>query len=403
MRTIIKISQIDFELPEKVEEEIMVQNEKIRLVTYRFFRNKHKEVIGDLVYLIERICSENDNRDFVYAFGYGDLSSLIAAIINCQLNRISEDNLWAFVNTINKYSTRKILGGVNYKLMHIDEITDLNSNDNVYLKAPFSVLGHLGFNIEDNLSLRYIHEIIKENLPKLNKNIKLLSKEYFPDHPDNIALGQYMLVEEKISAPQFTVEGYVDSDGGVQVLFVTDTDFFTEHRMIDKFITPSRIIPTDKLSKLRHIVKSDIERLRLKQTFFNCEYWFINNDFKLIEVNGRTAAVFGWIYRSSYNFDLTDNILRFLLGYDLIYNSNANSISAECNLVTKRQGQASVIMDYHEFNRLSYYKKIVTPPDREIKNISDYGTVLAKVYLNSKSYEEIESRLDEIRHHIMRG
>lgn len=320
-----------------------------------------------------------------------DLGSLIAALTNQELGLPGASVESVFL-TLHKQITKKITKTpIKSKLWNI--WTDFPKlTFPLYVKAPYSSFGTLGFEVKSVADIERITPQLQSQLPAMNKPFyELLSPtEITKKYPS--ALQDVVTIEPLIHAPQVTVEGYVHQ-GRVVPLCITDTNFFPGNALFDNFSLPSRQSSTVQQAIFDQTIK-DISATKLNTSFFNAEYWIIDDKPLLIEINCRAAYCFRDLYKDVYDYDLKLAMLQLAQGIEPVTLLPARAAAAQFN-----------VFDFHShsYQQLVALRKIIPNlsirivPTTAKKARSDHGVLVAQFELTGSGYEEIFAMAEKIR------
>jgi len=330
-------------------------------------------------------------------FYYLDIGALIAARL-CDEFNLPGPSLESIFLTYNKYYTRiKTNHNIAFDYFDISSPKQNLLHFPFYLKAPCSSLGILGYEILNEDELEEKLKIVRIQLPKMTKSVFPLFKNYIDVEKYPLAIHPIMMIEGLTNEFQMTVEGFV-YDNQVYFTVITDTNNFSDSKKIDNFSMPSKL--NEKIQeKIKETAKKDIKAIRLNNSFFNCEYW-VGNDIKLIEINGRAAASFYNLYKKVYGYDVFEAGIKLCLDQKPDINLKQNCFGGQFNILTEKEGNSNNMIYY---NRLPKSCNILIRPDKNVTQLSQFGRVIAQMELFGKSYAEIKDRADEIRKKVMKN
>ncbi|PIQ78805.1 hypothetical protein COV81_04200 [Candidatus Peregrinibacteria bacterium CG11_big_fil_rev_8_21_14_0_20_41_10] len=341
---------------------------------------------------------ENNQIDGIYFST--DIGSVIGSIL-CQKYNLPGPTLDATITCQNKYYTRELLDtGVKHQAIKLNTSLKKLPEFPFYLKAPTSVLGILGFTINNQKEFKQAIKIAKKELPKLLKPTKKLYKKYLDIKKFPLANKPILLLEELIKKEQITVDGYVYNNQP-QIVAITDTNLAPDLRLIDNFSTPSKL----PLSLQKTIITQaciDIKSTGLNNCAFNIEYWIDNNKIRLIEINSRAATCFTKLYKEAYNYDL------YATGLKLATSINPKTLTltpqkyaTQYNITTINEGRADQLFNFDY--PIPYPHQFFRTPKETIKQISEYGQVIAQIELADKSLTNMHKKIQKLRHKLLKS
>jgi hypothetical protein len=322
-----------------------------------------------------------------------DLGSLVGAVL-CEEFGFPGPSVIAAFHCFHKYYTRKFLPAPEgYSLFHIEQDFPSRKEYPFYIKAPYSAAGVLGYGIHSEKDLINVLPMIKKELPQMNMAINTFMSRYLPENMHDEAFQNVMVIEKYIDAPQLTIEGFVHN-GEVNFTVITDTNFYPNSRLIDNFSMPTRL-DDEKTSYLKEQAKKDVLTLGINNCFFNSEYWIMDDGYTLIEVNCRAASCFEYLYNDIFDYDVTRAGVELCLGILPKQIGLSDGFGGQFNVVTQYEGNSSDIFNYQAISpsKLS----IKRPEHTQIRNMSDFGTVITQFELTGRTYEEIKSIADDYR------
>jgi hypothetical protein len=205
-----------------------------------------------------------------------------------------------------------------------------------------------------------------------------------------------MLVEEFIDGPQVTVEGWV-SDHRPHIWAITDTNTYPGSRVIDNFSLPSRHSPRTQALLTERAIEA-IGNVGLNNGFFNIEFWCHGDGVTLTEINGRAATCFYNLYRRCLGSCIYEAGLALATGQQLVLPSMSTTavVGGQFNFITFAEDRAEHLLDFARAQAIPQLSLYVSPGDR-VKQVSEFGTVLAQIDLFGRSYEEIHTEADRLR------
>lgn len=323
-----------------------------------------------------------------------DLTSLISARL-CDEFNLPGPTFKSSFNCFHKYFTRMLTSKAILKCA-ID-VNDRNIEINkypVYLKSPVSSLGILGFTIKNENDLVKALNIAKNALPRQMNVLKDFFGRYLCKEYNKMAAKDLMLVEKYISGEQFTIEGFV-YDNEIVFTVIADTNYFPGSKLIDNFSIPSRL-SEEKIKKLKKCAENDVIKLGLKNTFINLEYWDYKDSFVLIEANSRAAVCFNYLYKKLYGYDSVKAGLELCVGKKpSIPEFKTELFGGQFNINTKKEGPVSKIFNLPK--RFPYKTRYFFNDKDYIRQLSEFGTVIAQMDITGSSYADIKKKADNLR------
>ena len=350
-----------------------------------------------LAYLDEarRYIESHDIAGLYYSF---DLASLLAAVL-CTEYGLPGPSLAATFAAYHKLYTRLLTGAAPQpRVCRLgDALTDRPPYP-FYIKAPCSAAGVLGFTIRGDADLTRAMRLVERELPTMNTPLFPFYRRHLDLDAFPLALEHVFLVEDYISAKQMTLEGFV-RHGEVQFTAATDTNTFPQSPLIDNFSLPSRILePT--LARIRAQAQRDIAQLGLDNSFFNVEYWYGDGEIKLIEINARAATTFYNLYRRVLGYDVYRAGIELCLGQQPTVRCAANGVGGQFNVLTTQEGSSSDLFDYDV--PIPHFTDLFIAANTPIRQLSEYGVVIAQIELFGDKFAEIEATANAYRRRLLK-
>ena len=209
-----------------------------------------------------------------------------------------------------------------------------------------------------------------------------------------------MLVEEFIDGPQVTVEGWVYQNQP-HIWAITDTNTYPGTRVIDNFSLPSRH-PAHIQAQLAKQACQAIRNVGLDNGFFNIEFWCHEDSVTLTEVNGRAATCFYDLYRNCLGACIYEAGLALACGHaPTLENARHDVVGGQFNLISFAEDAAENLLD-HEHARTIPGLTIYFEEGSQVKQMSEFGIVLAQIDLFGQSYEEIHHQAEALRRRLLK-
>ncbi|CAF3009233.1 unnamed protein product [Rotaria sp. Silwood2] len=180
-----------------------------------------------------------------------------------------------------------------------------------------------------------------DELKQLLKNPKIQSHLTTFVHPFNQLIERYvpanvfqtnvsyMLAEELLSGHQFTVDGYVDGNGEVTILGMTDTIMDSNKVSYLRFDHPTNLLPSYVQQRAKDICQRIVKGIDLRWSLFNIEFYYNqeNDDLKIIEINPRHVGLFGDMYELVHGQNTYEIMLDLSMGQATSFRSVKPSYS----------------------------------------------------------------------------
>lgn len=327
-----------------------------------------------------------------------DLASLLAAVL-CAEYGLPGPSLTATFAAYHKLYTRRLTGAPPQpRVCRLgDPLTDRPPYP-FYIKAPCSAAGVLGFTIRSDADLAQAMRVVERELPAMNTPLFPFYRQHLDLDAFPLALEHVFLIEDYVTAKQMTLEGYV-RHGEVQFTVATDTNTFSQSPLIDSFSLPSRI-PEHTLSRIRAQARRDIAQIGLDNSFFNVEYWYGDGEIKLIEINARAATTFYNLYRRVLGYDVYRAGVELCLGQQPKVRCTANGVGGQFNMLTTQEGSSSDLFDYEV--PIPDFTDLFIPANTPIRQLSEYGVVIAQIELFGDTFAEIAARANAYRQRLLK-
>ena len=269
-----------------------------------------------------------------------------------------------------------------------------------YIKPPWLNLGILGFKLESADDLRRALDVARREYGAWSPLYFPFFRRYIDTQKYPLAARDIMLVEEFVDGPQVTVEGWV-SDNKPYIWAITDTNTYPGSRVIDNFSLPSQHSPQTQ-SLLAKRAMEAISNVGLNSGFFNIEFWCHRDTVTLTEINGRAATCFYNLYRRCLESCVYKAGLALACGRQFVFPSTSTGVvGGQFNFITFGEGWAEHLFDFTRARTVPQLSLYVSPGDR-VKQVSEFGTVLAQLDLFGRSYEEIHAEAERLRHLLLK-
>lgn len=269
-----------------------------------------------------------------------------------------------------------------------------------YLKPPWLNLGILGFKLESVADLDRALRLARRDYPAWSPLYTPFFERYVDLEKYPLAVQDIMLVEEFVDGPQVTVEGWV-YDRQPHLWAITDTNTYPGTRVIDNFSLPSRH-PAPVQAELERQACAAIGSVDLDNGFFNIEFWCHADGVTLTELNGRAATCFYQLYRRCLDACIYEAGLTLASGRPPSLDRGPRPVvGGQFNLITFAEDAAENLLD-HEQARTIPDMTIYFEPGSQVRQMSEFGIVLAQIDLFGDSYAEIHAQAEDVRHRLLK-
>jgi len=328
-----------------------------------------------------------------------DLGDLIAAVLAKEAGLPGPSPEAVFLCLHKLYGRRAEVDPIRYGAVRLDEELPALTYP-AYMKAPWLKLGLLGFKLESDDEARAAMELARRELPAW-------ARQYYPLFEAVVDLAKYplattdmMLVEEFVEGRQVTVEGW-SLHGDVQIWAMTDTNTFPGSRVIDNFSTPSRV-DAETAATLTAKTIETIRAFGFDGGFFNVEFWLTDNDVRLTEVNGRSAACFGGIYELALGADIFAAVADVACGRTpRALPQVGGRVAGQFNVITFEDDLAGNLLDNDAAKMVPEFSAF-RRADERVRPVSEFGVVLGQIEIAGDSHEEIHARAAEMRRRLLK-
>jgi len=324
-----------------------------------------------------------------------DIGSLVAAVL-CKEFKFPGPSIESVFLCYHKYYTRKcthsqvnsVPVALNKKAHHTFPF---------FLKAPCSTAGVLGFTIRNDEEFGKAITLAKKELPSLNHPMFPLFRKYVNVKKYPLALKNVMLVEDLITAKQVTIEGFVYK-GKVTFMAIAERNHAKGSRLVDFYNVPTTV-PKRIIEKLKRRARKDLKRVKLDNSPFNSDYWVTDDKIRLIEINSRVATLFYNIFREVLGYDSSRMAVELCLGMKPSAKSHKVKVGGLFNINTTQEGKAHKIFNYKK--KLPFKTHMNIEKDHRIKQLSEFGQVMARFEVYGKNYKEMKHIADVYRKKVL--
>ena len=140
----------------------------------------------------------------------------------------------------------------------------------------------------------------------------------------------------------------------------------------------------------------------LDNGFFNIEFWCHEDGVTLTEVNGRAATCFYQLYRQCLDACIYEAGLSLASGRAPSLNpARRPVVGGQFNLITFAEDAAENLLDHEQAQAVPGIT-IYFEPGSQVRQMSEFGIVLAQVDLFGDSYEEIHAQAEELRRRLLK-
>lgn len=269
-----------------------------------------------------------------------------------------------------------------------------------YLKPPWLNLGILGFKLNSADDLQRALTIARRDYGAWSPLYYPFFRRYIDLQKYPLATRDIMLVEDFVDGPQVTVEGWV-FEKQVHIWAITDTNTYAGTRVIDNFSLPSRQ-PAHIQARLAQRATEAITNIGLDNGCFNIEFWCHEDDVTLTEVNGRAATCFYNLYRHCLGVCVYEAGLALACGQKpTIETTRSEIVGGQFNFITFGEDWAENLLDFDRARAIPQLTLYVSEGDW-VKQVSEFGIVLAQIDLFGRSYAEIRAEANRLRRLLLK-
>jgi hypothetical protein len=301
------------------------------------------------------------------------------------------------------------------KFTYID-IFDDNWEKNIfsypfYLKPTDLQISIHQYVINNKKEMEMVLEILRIELPKLDKEYKYIYHKYLDINKYPLAIKHIVVIEEIIkNSSQINWEGYVNSKGNIYTFSFTDEIFADKDKYIfSDFVMKSKQ-SKENLKIIEKICFNYLKNTKFKNGFTNIELWISNNNnIRIIECNPRCAYPYYYQYLISYNIDLYNSVINISMGKKLKYIPNDNNFimySTSTVLSTKFNGKVNTLIKIEEVNKLDRKKYIISQLIDDfnfeiVNNIQNNGRIIMRLHYGEDTYDEIIKNSYNLKKNIL--
>lgn len=269
-----------------------------------------------------------------------------------------------------------------------------------YIKPPWLNLGILGFKLDSPTDLEQALAIARRDYAAWSPLYYPFFQRYVDAQKYPLATRDIMLVEEFIDGPQVTVEGWVYQQEP-HIWAITDTNTYPGTRVIDNFSLPSQHAPHIQ-QLLAQRAGEAIRSVGLDNGFFNIEFWCHDNEVKLTEINGRAATCFYNLYRQCLDTCIYEAGLQLACGRaPAVEIGAARQVGGQFNFITFAEDRADRLLDFAQARQVPGLNLYFSESDT-IRQMSEFGIVLAQLDLFGPSYEAIHAEAEHLRRRLLK-
>ncbi|MGE0825569.1 MAG: acetyl-CoA carboxylase biotin carboxylase subunit family protein [Candidatus Binatia bacterium] len=269
-----------------------------------------------------------------------------------------------------------------------------------YIKPPWLNLGILGFKVHGPDELAQALSVARRDYGAWSPLYYPFFRRYVDEKKYPLATRDIMLVEEFIEGPQVTVEGWV-YDHEPCIWAITDTNTYPGGRVIDNFSLPSRH-PAHIQRLLVEQAKAAIRSVGLNNGFFNIEFWCHEDAVTLTEINGRAATCFYNLYRQCLQSCVYEAGLALACGRNPTRKkTETGTVGGQFNFITFAEDWAENLFDFAQAQTVPQLTPYWKPGDW-VRQMSEFGIVLAQIDLFGRSYEEIHAEAERLRQLLLK-
>ncbi len=329
-----------------------------------------------------------------------DVADLVAAAL-CEEFGFPGPSIESVFLCIHKYYSRRSESApIRCDYLDLHEAAPTVLGYPCYIKPPWLNLGILGFKLDTPEDLRNALAVARRDYGLWSPLYYPFFRRYVDAKKYPLATHDIMLVEEFIDGPQVTVEGWV-YQGGPHIWAITDTNTYPGTRVIDNFSLPSQH-PAHIQHLLAKHAKEAIRSVGLDNGFFNIEFWCHEDSVTLTEINGRAATCFYNLYRHCLDACIYEAGLQLACGHaPAVPIGVAKRVGGQFNFITFANDRADRLLDFDRARAIPGITLYFSESDH-VKQMSEFGIVLAQLDLFGDSYEEIHAEAERLRHLLLK-
>jgi hypothetical protein len=171
--------------------------------------------------------------------------------------------------------------------------------------------------------------------------------------------------------------------------------------VIDNFSLPSRH-PAHIQRLLAQRAREAIHNVGLANGFFNIEFWCHEDAVTLTEINGRAATCFYNLYRHCLGSCVYEAGLQLAGGKNPAVNlGTAKRVGGQFNFITFAEDRADRLLDFERARSIPGISLYFSETD-PVRQMSEFGIVLAQLDLFGSRYEEIHTEAERLRRLLLR-
>lgn len=354
----------------------------------------------DLLEYVDR-CRSYIRTHHIDAIYYSrDVGDLVAAALCEEFHLLGPSVEAVFLCLHKYYSRRSEPAPIRCDYIDLHEENPQVPGYPCYIKPPWLNLGILGFKLDSPEDLQHALTIARRDYRAWSPLYYPFFCRYIDQQKYPLATRDIMLVEEFIDGPQVTVEGWVYHNEPF-IWAITDTNTYPGSRVIDNFSLPSR--HSDRIQHLlAQRAKEAIRNVGLDNGFFNIEFWCHADSVTLTEINGRAATCFYQLYRRCLDACVYEAGLQLACGRNpSVKFGVAKRVGGQFNFITFAEDQADRLFDFDRACAIPGMTLYFSERD-QVKQMSEFGIVLAQLDLFGSSYEEIHMEAEHLRRTVLK-
>lgn len=354
----------------------------------------------DLLGYVDRCCAYVRTHHIDAVFYSRDVADLVAAVL-CEEFGFPGPSIESVFLCIHKYYARRCEPApIRCDAIDLDDGEPAIASYPCYLKPPWLNLGILGFKLESPHDLRRALAVVRRDYGAWAPLYVPFFRRYVDLQKYPLADRHIMLVEEFVEGPQVTVDGWVYRQRPY-VWAITDTNTYPGTRVIDNFSLPSRH-PAHIQAQLTRRAAEAIGNVGLDNGFFNIEFWCHGDSVTLTEINGRAATCFYNLYRRCLGRCIYEAGLTLACGRNPAPpGPGVRKVGGQFNFITFAEDRAENLFDFARARTVPQLTLYFSEGEW-VKQVSEFGIVLAQLDLFGDSYEEIRAEANRLRRLLLR-